>query len=650
MICLLMAVASTAQLTQTDTTAAADSSAYHEEIYIEDYQVRRVYLPFELRVDSVIRDTVPVLRDIHERESWSVDRATTGNSFAPGYSLKFDDPIRIGPRLGFDGYVYRRFELEKDQHFQSSVPLTNLFYSMGSKAEQEFNGIHHHSFSERFDLDFRLHKQNAPGFYSGERTNMSYLSTTTYWTSANLHWQNETYFRYTGMQFGQNGGLYTDTAYDDPDFQNLRLFETPFSTENLQTLRNNSSWNDVHRAQILGSKMRYIMGSTQKKYTADSTQQELQIQPSSYLEFGLERESQKYNMYYQQPDSSLLSTIDFEGLRTLDTLGTNSRLVNYNLNMAYALPLSRGMHQSALKIHGGYTLSQFQDFKLRNNFSLGADLDYASRWGYLSAQSRIYVAGANAGDLSAGGRAVFDWGQLQNRLDYSFVRSSAPYFYQNATFNNIVVSNNLKKETHQHLGWTGRYKLLKVKAGMRSYYNYIALKNEQWGLDQLVNHDALLNIYYLGLGLEHQARAWGTDIDVYLQRVPADFPLSAPELITSSRMYVHDAWFEDRIYFFTGVQLDLTSKYRSSPYDLFYNQFAGSRSTTPFVRNFDLQYFLDFQVSRAKLFLKVSQINQLFMGNYSLGSVRDYSGQQSYHYIGSQNLGLRFGVSWLMIN
>ncbi len=627
-----------------------DSSVFNEEIYVEKFRIRRVYLPFELHLDSVIRDTVPALRKIHIRDSWELYRSTTGNSFSPGYSLKLDDPIRIGPRLGFDSYLYRTYLDEEDVHFQSDVPLTNIFYSLGTKGEQEFDAVHIHSFSPRFDFGIRLKKQNAPGFYSGDRTNRSYFAVTTHWNSQNLHWQNETYYKYTGMQFGQNGGIYTDTAYDERDFENLRLFETPFAGTNLQTLRNFSDWNDTHAGHIIGTKIRYIPGAESIVYDEDSLQKSYSIKPKNYFEFGIENETQKYNMYYSDPDSSALATLAFDELRTLDTLGTNSKLQNYSATVAYAFPFSQGVYSSAIRIFGGYTLSVFDQLSNKNNFSIGADFHLANRLGFLKAQTQIYLAGANAGDVRLGADAVFDWKKIHNQLNFSFIRSSSPYFYDNAKYYNLTVSNNLKSETHQNLDWRMRYKFLKFNLGIRSYFNYIYLQESDTNLNTFHNREVLMNVYYLGIGLELKGDVFGTDINVYLQRVPSDFPLSAPALISNSQFYVHDAWFQNKLFFYTGFQLDVSSRYEASPYDLFYNQFSSATSPTIDVMRLNLQFFFDFQISRAKLFLKLGQINQLFTSNYNLGVVRDYTGNQGFNYIGSPNLNLHFGVSWLMIN
>ncbi len=264
-----------------DTNSSLDSSIYREDIYIESYKVRRVYSPFELQTDSVMKDTVLSLLTLHEGNAWHFYRTSSGNSFGPGYSLRLDDPIRIGPRLGYDAYILKSFSEDRDEHYQSDVALTNLYYSMASKSEQEFNGIHRQSLSQRFDLSVRLHKQNAPGFYSGEKNNTSYFAAKTYWTSKNLRWQNELFFRRVSLQYNQNGGIFSDTLYDDPEYNNLRLVPTPFSGTNLQNLRNASDWLNRHNAHEVGTILRYNVGNASRGMTADSTQETYTLETKS---------------------------------------------------------------------------------------------------------------------------------------------------------------------------------------------------------------------------------------------------------------------------------------------------------------------------------------------------------------------------------
>ncbi len=631
-------------------TTVTDSSEYQQDIYIDHYKARRVYLPFEIEQDSSMADTVLSLLDYHNGNAWNLYKTSSGNSFSPGYSLRLDDPIRIGPRLGYDSYVLGTLYKNRDEHFQSDVAITNLYYSMATKSEQEFNGIHRHSLSQRFDFSVRLHKQNSPGFYSGEKNNTSYFGAQTYWTSKNLHWQNELYFRRVSLQYNQNGGLFSDTVYDSPAFDNLRLAPTPYSGTNLQNLRNGSRWLDRHNAHELGAVLRYIMGKAVKGSNDDSTQTTYALDARAYMEWGLEQRLQRYDMYFSAPDSLSLGELGLSDLATLDTLGTLGRLRDYKAYMAYAIPLSTVGTKSALRAYVDYTYSEYNLGQKLNNIGLGGVLSFSNKTLNGIAKLHFVTAGSHVGNLAFDTRLSTSKTQLKSAVAYSFRRSSAPLFYTQNKFYTIYNETDLKPETHQHLTWDFRYKWLQGGAGVHSYYNYIYAQTEVQKLNSFRNQEGLANIYYAKLGVRLESKRWGTETEVYGQRVPVSFVLTAPSGFIQSKVYMHGAWFKGRMDYFMGLQLSLSTAYRASTYDLFYNNWASSLVQTPSVRNYDVSFFLNFKVSRAKLFLRFSQLNQLFMSNYSMGVMRNYSGEQPYNYIGSPNFGLRFGVSWFMIN
>ncbi len=628
-----------------------DSLPENDKIYDNSYSMKRYFLPFEKSADTVFKDSLLDLSKIHQKDFWVWDRADNGGAFSPFYSFTRSEKVRIGPRLGFDRYMSKLREIEVPM-YEVSKPITQLYYCMGPKVEQDFMAFHTNNITPRFNFGLKLVKNYAPGFYSGQMNNHSYFKTNTHWRSKNLKWQNENYYSYLKLDFFENGGIDNDTSYKHDDFANLRLFEVPFSDTRLVANQNQSNWRNQHHMSELKTVWRRVYGPTNISYNEDSTQTKFSIKPKAYLEWELSRNRQRFQTVVTDVDSVKLERLGLTGTDALDSLVSDLKYTTVRADMAYAKNFSGTNSNYLLKLGMGYIYARsngYFDSSQNQNVIIHPQFQWDRGVLKLTADLEFFLLGDYIGDYLLNAKLIAPWNGWEQELDWESYLSSSGSFQNGYRIAGVQRFTDLKAEFGQKLHYEIRKNKLGAVLDFQQINNMIFLSPTTQGMYTYQNLDKGTQVVKLTAGYAHENDRWGYSGKASFLQAASNYPLGVPDWMAQAQVYMNRDVFESRMKLNTGFQIDYLGPYHSSIYSLMANDFSTTNNDIE-VNKYNLQYFVNFRISRAKVFVLLSQINQLWQGNYTVGTSIDYAQNQSFRYFGSDNFNLRLGISWLMIN
>ncbi len=632
-------------------SARVDSIPVNEDIYDVSYRLQRYFLPFENPSDTIYRDSLLDLSRIHQRDFWVWDRADNGGAFAPYYTFTRSEKIRIGPRLGFDRYMSQLANMTLPM-YEASKPVTQLYYCMGPKVEQDFMAWHTNNITPRLNIGLKLKKNYAPGFYSGQMNNHSIFKTNTHWRSKNLRWQNENYYHYLKLDYFENGGLSNDSSFGDADFSNLRLFDVPFSDNRLVANQNQSNWRNQHHFSKLKTVWRRVNGQSEIQYNEDSTQTRYRLLASSYWEWDVSRARQRFQTLVTRVDSVKLAQLQLSGTDALDSLQSDIKYTQLLANMSFVKNYLRPNSTYLLRLGMGYQWAlqnSVFDTSQYHNILLHPEFQWQNKRWLLNADLQFYVLGDFAGDYLLKANLIAPWKGFRQELDFCSYLSSAGSFQSRYRISGAARSDALKAELGQRLKYRLEKDRWRLGLDFHQIQNMIYLEPATVGMYHYQNLDKGTQVLKISAGYAHENMRWGYRAEASLLSSAANYPYGIPDWMAQAQVYMLRKLFQSRMILRTGFQIDYLAPYASGRYDLLANDF--SRIASPIkINKYNLQYYFNFRISRAKVFILVSQINQVLLGNYTTGTVVDYALNQPYRFTGSDNFSLRLGISWLMIN
>lgn len=612
-----------------------------------DWQDEKARIYFQTLNTSQKRHPDTLLHYFHRRPfslPWYIN---TGNFGSPSVSLLFTPDFRTGPTLGYHSFDVYRFQVDSLHYYNTTRPYSEFVYQLGSKAEQQASILHTQNIKPNWNVAVQYRKINAPGYYKIQRTNNDNSFLTTHYTSRNNHYELYGAVVYNKEQNDENGGILSDSLLNLPDYSNRSVIPVFFQSNTYGTRR--SPVSNMLRDVGVMLQHSYTFGKSDTTYNEDSTQYSAVLTPRFRITHRFDFVSERYQYKDQRPDSMKYTGFFEQGFNT----ATDSVFMQQNwskIDNAFMLSGFLGKRDKAISFQAGWGIradqfnTQFVWGKSSNNFasnyltgSIRKEALQEKQWGF-NLVAKLYFSGQTAGNFLVDAQVDKTLSPAIGhvRLGFRQELNSAPYNYQLYQNQYFTTGRNYDKESITKLFAEWTHPAWKLQAGVRNYLiaNYIYLNAAQ----QFSQHASAFNLTQVWLQKRFQWRIFYLDNEWVYQQKTAQAPVNVPVLMGRHQLAIETRVFKKALLLTTGIDVRYHSRYAPSGYAPFLNRYY-YQDTQTISNPPSCSVFFNFKVKKFRAYIMLDQLQQLAYRNIIFAP--NYP---------AQNLMLRFGFNWVMIN
>lgn len=603
-------------------------------------------------------------------QPWSRDM---GNPGSPVYNLQFTPENRVGPSFGYHIFDAYRFQLDSLQFYNTTRPYSVFNYTLGSKLEQVAGIMHSQNIKPNWNFMVDYRKVNTPGFYKIQRNNHDNAA-----ISTNFQSNNKRYVLYAGLvynkqQHDENGGIVNDSDLTNTSYADRKTINTAFQNSAYSTTR--SSITNVQRDFGMVFQHAYTWGPIDTTYNADSTEFTAVLHPRFSISHKLAMSTEKHSYKDLAPDSvRYVPLFNYSFAHTgsayyinggdsvymqqkwfwLDNkvmlngyIGKQTDLLTFSAGAGnrydeFAIAPAYGVNLDRSKYFSNYLAGEIKKEALKEG-----------QWQY-NGQALFYVTGSYAGnfDLDASvGKSLKKWNS-GFQAGFRQMLGQAPFAYQQYENVYTQTSYDLKEESITNIYAQLNVNKYNFQAGVRNYIlgNYIYTDSSRTPKQSAT----VFNIGQVWLRKMFRLGNFYIDNEVIFQQPSTGTPINVPDLMGRHQFSFESAMFKRALKIATGVEVRYNTAYHPAGYDAQLNRFYYQQQV--YINNMpELNVFLNFRVKHFRAFLMIDQLNQLFARNTILFTgtpVYNFnnSGRYNTPVYSAQNMMLRMGFSWMLIN
>ncbi len=596
-----------------------------------------------------------------------------GNPGSPTNNLLFTHEYKVGPTLGYHVNDVYRFQLDSLKFYNTTRPYSVFTYQLGSKLEQVAGLLHTQNIRPNWNFMAEYRKVNAPGFYNIQRNNNDDFAFSTNYKSLSKRYTVYAGMVYSYQQHDENGGIVNDSALSDATYIDRRTVDVAYQNSQYSTSR--SGVTNLMRNFGLLVQHTYTWGPVDTTYNADSTEYTAHLKPRFSITHKMELGTEKHSFKDIAPDSlryADLFHVTFPKKSTSyyvaggDSVFTQQKW--FWVDNKFQLNGFIGPDDAQLKFSAGLG-NRYDQFisdptpyyhldrsRIVSNYLYGEIKKEAIKggeWEY-AGKTTLYFTGDYAGDFVLDG--VIGKGFKQGGGFFAGVNQqlgSAPYNYTRYENRYVDTGRAYNKENITTLYATLQSSRLKLSGGVRNYVigNYIYL-NQKEAFSQ---NAATFNVAQVWLRKVIKIGGIVFDNEFVLQQATNDAPVNVPLFMGRHQLtYEHNGLFEHKLKLATGIEVRETSPYAPAGYSAIYNRF--------FYQNHKVIYnvpevavVLNFALKHFRAFIMADQLQQLLYPNtilYTGSPITNFNGNRATRIpvYAAQNMTIRFGFSWILIN
>jgi len=592
--------------------------------------------------------------DLHtfHRRIVSLPLRDLGNSGSPVQNLFFTPEDRTGPTLGYHVYDVYRYNADSLNYYNTNRPYSFFTYQLGAKLEQLANLMHTQNIKPNWNFAIGYRKINSPGFYNIQRTNHDNANLSTHYQSRKLHYELFGGLVYNKEQQDENGGMTSDTFLTDPNYTDRRTIPVNFRNDafGTGTTTQRSSVTNMLRDYTILVNHAYTWGRIDTLYNEDSTRYSFELTPRFSIAHRFELSDSRHLYKDLRPDSLRYSPFFSYPFAGSGTDSVYSRQDWLKIDNRFTLNGFLGKHENQLLFSAGLG-NRFDRFKtnflvdksvsnLVSNYfiaSINKEALLSGKWFY-GADILTYFTGEAAGNTALNAKLGKDIGKSLGSISIGLSQNinNAPYNYTTYINQYDTISKSFEKEniTQVYGNWYSQKRHLGF--GVKNYLvnNYIYL-NEKQLPDQ---YSGTFNITQAFLRKAFRWKILVLDNELFYQVATAGAPVNIPQLMGRHQLSIETNLFKSVLKIATGVELSYHSAYNAAAYSPFFNRYYYQGgyylSNKP-----QAAIFFNFQIKRFRAYIMADQFQQLSYTNTILAP--GYA---------AQNLSIRFGFNWILLN
>lgn len=554
-----------------------------------------------------------------------------GNIGLPLQRLLIDfDHGSLGFRYWDDHMHAYRVTQRNIHYYDTQTPYTSLNFLLGVQRETKVGFVHSQNVTPRLNFTLRFDRIRSEGFYNRQNTNNNTLSLSSNFRSKKNRYYLLSNLIYNGFNYADNGGISSDSIFQNDGLINRKLMEV-----NLSSAQKQIREKEFFIQQFLN------FGSKKTKQLNDSVTQTY-IVPSHHFshafhikDYSFEYEDIGLNPYYNAIYYDSLSTHDSLYYYQIENNIYWTLLKNKNNGGARKVGLTIGLG------HQINVLKQFEIDSLSENIFINAKLfDWVDEKTkiHFKLEGQYIMAGRNEGDYLANAFISYHLDSLnyfkivantnKRTADFVFNRYAANYFFW---------ENNFNKTAMQH----ARLQFTSEKAKMELGLNVFSVENHLY-FDSLAlpaQYNGKLNILSADIASKLSWKGLHFNNKITYQIIPASSVIRLPELVTKHSLYYERGLFKKVMYTQIGLDVNYNSAYLANAYNPANAQFYLQDKTL--IGNYAYaDIFLNIKVKTVRAFIKYAHIN---------------SGLNGFNYFytpgyPSPDRALKFGIIWDFFN
>lgn len=624
--------------------------------------------------DSPIMHNVDsAINDFHSRLQLPFTYNNLGNIGSPAQSLLFNPRMQPGWDAGFHAMDPYRFTLSNTKYYTTTRPYSVLGYMLGQKGEQYIDVLHTQPRAHgnvNFTFEYRL--LNAPGIYRNQNTANNNIRANIDISSSNKRYSANFIFLRNNLKAATNGGLVNTGALDSVALGDLGTVPVKIGMNNSNTAGNpfiaSVNTGNIFKDLTLYFRQSYDLG--QKDSIVKDTVTYRLFYPRMRFEHMIKYSDYNYSYVDNAPDAN--------SYLTYYTLIVPANTLQYHDNWKmltneaaiYMFPVKKNSNQY-LKLFGDYQIingrlgeTYRQEY---DNLFVGADYRNKTRnqkWD-MNLGGIFYVGAKNyAGNYSVNLNLSRTFGKVGIlELGFKNVNQTPAYIFSSSEGNGLSVNNDAQTITsppHSDfpvvaLSDFNKENITRVFANyylplvnLRLTGNYYLYKNYSYFNDYFsaIQTNTPFNILQIGLEKETKlGKYFHWYIEAYMQQKAGEVDLNVPLFVMRNRIAFEGNFFKN-LYIATGFEVRYVSPYKPDNYSPFTGQFFYQNTETNTNRP-DINFYLNFRITRFKFFAEYSQLNTMNVNNGTFGFNHYNFMRPNYPALGAW---LRLGVWWTFIN
>lgn len=525
-------------------------------------------------------------------------------------------------------------------YYQVRSPLTEANYWMGFERGQSFNFYHTQNITPKWNGFLNFRRLNSNGLYANNRNEMtSFLFSTRYGTNKDIY-NMYAYLDFENLEVSENGGI-DDVA---------QFLQEPPSNKALVPMNLDQDARRLKKSEIMLDQSLDILKAFKSFRTFNNPDSLAAVndsiaasKPDNTLKFGHQFKYTRRASVYQSHNSEFYPNY-YRALPGPSNPVKDS-VIHYQMdNFTYIetsvgdsskFDLKAGIRQLST-VYSGY------GFQLKTN-NLGLSGTIGGKLSdrlFLNGALDFIFAGPLRENLRIKGQArlkffssIYGFGEYELNQQY-------PDFYDQIYFgNNYAWASPLRQQLENNLtaglAWGKGNKLTYT---VRNYQNYTYYSTE--GIPaQSVDEGVTVN----EIRLRQNFTFWNflhQDNDVIYQLVGGnERVLPLPDLVTRNSIYFEFPLFNNALKCLLGTELNYFSKFYAKEYNSAIGRFQlqNTRQTGGYPL---LDVFANFDLAKARIFVRYGHINQGFSGN-------NYLLTPSY---AMPDRVIRLGITWRFFN
>lgn len=530
--------------------------------------------------------------------------ADLGTIGSPGYSMIYQVNPNPGLDFGFHSYDHVKFHPNQTLFYNVRAPFTEIYYALGPKEEEILTVLHTQNINSNINAGFNYQVGGTGGNYARQLSKRLSFKGFTSIDSKNKRYHLNAQAIWNQLNNDQSGGITEDSLFEDGE--NITKLNIPVKLGTATSSENQ---------QVYVLNQRFDFGKFTVIQLDDSlTKTEFDGTLRAYHSALFERGA----LYFSDLplDTGYYPAIYIDSAKTDNHV---HQLVLRNTIGLVSLDLNSVKRN---KFNGGF--AGIHEYIEYNRFDKDTFVSNSMVKGFISNSkyARLYwrvggdytMEGINMDDYRMELKVTY-WNRKRTQsLDYCLaMQERAPsmvhYAYEG---NHYRWKNQFQKHGATTISLKYTFKKHHAQVGVKTdilekyiYYDYQALPQQD---------SNRINIYSIHLVKDFNWKHFVFKSRFQYQVIPDSSVLKIPEIVTSHSAYYHNFLFKKALYMQVGLDLLFNSSYYALSYapstQQFYLQSEKKVGNYPY-----LDFFVNFKINQAKIFIKASHINQGFTGN-----------------------------------
>lgn len=544
------------------------------------------------------------------------------------------------PEFGFTAKQFNYLKAEEVRYANVATPATELFFKSTIQQGQLADSYFTLNVSPRLNFSISYKALRSEGRYINQQAKSGNFKFTTSYNSKNGRYIANGHYTSQKFQNEENGGISNVSNFTsgDPSFDNRQRLGVYFEDANSefrgrrffvdQTFRINAKKgaNNLYVTEQFSYDQMYYT-YTQQTIASNVGGVSVKRFGDSYVTSGID-DTTDYNKMYNKIGAV------YENM----TLGSFTFFVD-DLHSNY-------YYNNILYLNEGNTIGNLLSQKI-NTF--GGQYNYRKdKWNGKFLYSKS-ITNQNLFNLDAS--AVYDWND-ENQLSFRYQSMNKlpnnNYNLFQSSYKDYNWSNDFVNEKINSISATADTKWVKLSVQLNTindhlYFEDVTSDSQREESMQIVSpsqYGKAINYASIKASREFVVGKFALDNTLLFQKVDqSDAVLNVPEFVTRNTLYYTNSFFNNKLFFQTGIELNYFTSYYANTYNPvvgeFFVQDRVKIGNAPL-----LDYFVNVKIQRTRLYLKAEHFNSLFSKN-------NYFSDPNNPY---RDFLVRFGLVWNFFN